>query len=248
MLAKTNLNGFDKILEDKKNILSCFKEMLSNIEENNLSTFIESLNENSEYDDISNEKIIQSFGIYFQLMNLIEENAAIQFNRQFEKNFGASAIRGSWGETFKLWNEQGIDQDKMIDTISSIHICPVLTAHPTEAKRVTILETHRELYLLLVQNENSTYSQTEKKIIRDKIISLLERWWRTGEIYLEKPDLRDERANVVHYLSKTFPLILEASDLKLKYSWLEMGFDSQKLKHVEHFPKYSFGNIFHEMM
>jgi len=237
-----NLEGFDKILEDKKNILSCFKEMLSSIDENKLSTFIESLNENNEFGGITDEKIIQSFGIYFQLMNLIEENAAIQFNRQFEKNFGISAIRGSWGETFKLWDEQGIDQDKMINTISSIHICPVLTAHPTEAKRVTILETHRELYLLLVQNENSTYSQTEKKIIRDKIISLLERWWRTGEIYLEKPDLRDERANVVHYLSKIFPLILEASDLKLRYSWLEMGFDPQKLKHIEQFPKYSFGS------
>ncbi len=242
MLTKMNINGFDKILEDKKNILSCFKEMLSNIDENKLSAFIETLNENNEYDGISDEKIIQSFGIYFQLMNLVEENAAIQFNRQFEKNFGISAIRGSWGETFKIWNDQRIDQDTMISTISAIHICPVLTAHPTEAKRVTILETHRELYLLLVQNENSTYSQTEKNVIRDKIISLLERWWRTGEIYLEKPDLRDERANVVHYLSKIFPLILEASDLKLKYSWLEMGFDAHKLKHIEHFPKYSFGS------
>ncbi len=236
------IKGFDKILEDKNNILSCFKEMLINVEESRLSTFIESLNKSNEDEDISDEKIIQAFGIYFQLMNLIEENAAIQFNRQIEKNSGISAIRGSWGETFKIWAEQGVDIDKMISIISSINICPVLTAHPTEAKRVTSLEIHRELYLLLVQNENSTYSQTEKNAIRDKIISLLERWWRTGEIYLEKPDLRDERANIVHYLSKTFPLILEASDLKLKYSWLEMGFDSQKLKHPEHFPKYSFGS------
>ena len=136
MHKKIEIKGFDKILEDKKNILSCFKEMLSSIDENKLSTFIESLDENIDFETISDEKIIQSFGIYFQLMNLIEENAAIQFNRQFEKNFGASAIRGSWGETFKLWDEQGIDQDKMINTISSIHICPVLTAHPTEAKRV----------------------------------------------------------------------------------------------------------------
>ena len=133
--TNTNTKGFDKILEDKEDILSCFKEMLSNIEENSLSTFIESLNVNSEYAAISDEKIIQAFGIYFQLMNLIEENAAIQFNRQVEKNSGISAIRGSWGETFKLWIEQGIDQDKMISIISSIHICPVLTAHPTEAKR-----------------------------------------------------------------------------------------------------------------
>lgn len=242
MDKKINIKGFDKILEDKKNILSCFKEMLSNIEENELSSFIESINENNEYSGLSDEKIIQSFGIYFQLMNLIEENGAIQFNRQFEKQYGISAIRGSWGETLKLWNEQGISQDKMIETIASVELSPVLTAHPTEAKRVTILELHRELYLLLVQNENSTYSQTEKNSIRDKIISLLERWWRTGEIYLEKPDLRDERANVVHYLSTIFPLILEASDLKLKYSWLAMGFDPQKLKNIEHFPKYSFGS------
>ena len=242
MHPNIDINGFDKILEDKKSILSCFREMLSNIEENELNAFIESLNKNNKYESISNEKIIQSFGMYFQLMNLIEENAAIQFNRQFEKNFGIAAIRGSWGETLKLWADQNIDQAKMIDTISSIQVCPVLTAHPTEAKRVTILELHRELYLLLVQNENSTYSQTEKNVIRDKIISLLERWWRTGEIYLEKPDLRDERANVVHYLSRIFPLILEASDLKLKYSWLEMGFDPQKLKTIEHYPKYSFGS------
>lgn len=242
MQKEINRKGFEKILQDKENILSCFKEMLSSIDEEKLSSLIGPTSEDSGIAGIADEKIIQSFGMYFQLMNLIEENAAIQFNRQFEKNFGISAIRGSWGETFKLWSEQGIDQDKMISTISSIQICPVLTAHPTEAKRVTILETHRELYLLLVQNENSTYSQTEKNIIRDKIISLLERWWRTGEIYLEKPDLRDERANVVHYLSKIFPLILEASDLKLKFSWLEMGFDPQKLKHIEHFPKYNFGS------
>lgn len=236
------IKKFDKILDDKNSILSCFKEMLLNIEENNLSSFIASLNENYKEIDISDEKIIQAFGIYFQLINLIEENATIQFNRQVEKKDGISAIRGSWGETLKIWAEQGIDQDKMINIIKSIHITPVLTAHPTEAKRVTSLEIHRELYLLLVQNENSTYSQTEKNSIRDKIISLLERWWRTGEIYLEKPDLTDERANIVHYLSTMFPLILEASDLKLKYAWLEMGFDPQKLKHPEHFPTYSFGS------
>ncbi|MFC2176233.1 phosphoenolpyruvate carboxylase [Bacteroidota bacterium] len=234
--------GFDKIKNDKENILSCFKEMLSNIEETDLSIFIDSENKSIRNSTIPDEKVVQAFGIYFQLMSLIEENARIQFNRHLEKADGISAIRGSWGETFKRWSEKGIDQAKMIDTISSVHICPVLTAHPTEAKRITVLEIHRELYLLLVQNENSTYTQTEKNALRDKIISLLERWWRTGEIYLEKPDLRDERANVVHYLSKMFPLIVETSDLKLRHAWLEMGFDADKLKKPEHFPKYSFGS------
>ena len=157
MPTNTSTKGFDKILEDKKDILSCFKEMLSGIEENSLSAFIESLDADDKGVAVSDEKIIQAFGIYFQLMNLIEENAAIQFNRQLEKNDGISAIRGSWGETFKRWKEQGIDQDKMVSMISSLEVSPVLTAHPTEAKRVTILEIHRELYLLLVQNENSIF-------------------------------------------------------------------------------------------
>jgi len=41
MHTNTIIKGFDKILEDKKDILSCFNEMLLNIEEKKLSAFIE---------------------------------------------------------------------------------------------------------------------------------------------------------------------------------------------------------------
>ena len=48
---------------------------------------------------------------------------------------------------------------------------------------------------MLVKRENPNLSVSEKEQLREDIMGLLERWWRTGEIYLEKPRLEDERSN-----------------------------------------------------
>ncbi len=245
MNKEVQSNDFHKITVDRAFLLSCYNEMLLRINEKEITHLLR-LNEESEIDiklqAISDEKIIQSLGIYFQMINLVEENAATQFRRQLENQEDVAAIRGSWGETFKKWESQNITEDKMVTIISSLNITPVLTAHPTEAKRVTIIELHRELYLLLVKNENPTLSKTEKNALREKIIQILERWWRTGEIYLEKPNLTSERDNIIYYLSKIFPLILQKSDEKLKYSWIASGLNPEKLTLPEQFPKFSFGS------
>lgn len=245
MREKIENNGFIKIKQDSDFILSCYSEMLNRIGESDIVELIESSKASKEgivSKNVTDEKIVQSFGIYFQLITLVEENAGAQYRRELEKSCSVSAIRGSWGETLKIWKDDGISEDEMIDTISNISVTPVLTAHPTEAKRVTIIELHRELYLLLVKNENSNLTPTEKYVIREKIIQILERWWRTGEIYLEKPDLTSERSNIVHYLSKAFPLTLEMSDVKLKSSWVAMGFNPSKLSLPEHYPNLNFGS------
>ncbi|MBK8802829.1 MAG: phosphoenolpyruvate carboxylase [Fibrobacteres bacterium] len=47
--------------------------------------------------------------------------------------------------------------------MAEISVEPVLTAHPTEAKRATVLEQHRELYLLLVKLENRMWTPVGAK-------------------------------------------------------------------------------------
>jgi len=130
----------------------------------------------------------------------------------------------------------------MLKAISETQVIPVLTAHPTEAKRITVIEIHRELYLLLVQKENTSLSKIEQNVIKENIINLLERWWRTGEIYLEKPDIKDERTNAMHYLSKVFPTVLKNADNQLKSSWVALGLSSNKIKNPDLFPKINFGS------
>lgn len=245
MKTAIEAKGIKKTRDDLHFAMLCYKEMLTDLYENEIANIIQ----NSSSESIENislkvadEKLIQALSIYFQLTNLVEENSAAQFRRNLEKEIGIPAIRGSWGETFTLWKEQGLSEDEMIDVISSINVMPVLTAHPTEAKRVSVLELHRELYLLLVKNENTIWTATERNTIKEKIKFLLERWWRTGEVYLEKPDLIAERNNVLHYFSKVLPLALQRSDELLKNSWKTMGLTPAKLDKPEKFPLLQFGN------
>ncbi len=236
-------NSFQKIINDRNFIIDCYIEMLSRINENEVIELIRSNNFSEiENEKLTTDKIIQSLSIYFQLMTLVEENAATQYRRKMEDQDDIGCVRGSWAEAFKLWKEGGISEDEMLQSISETHVIPVLTAHPTEAKRVTVIEIHRELYLLLAKRENVSLSKLEQNNIKEKIINLLERWWRTGEIYLEKPRIEDERANVLYYLTKIFPVVLENSDEHLKASWIQMGLNPIKIKNPDIFPKISFGS------
>jgi len=241
----TTKQPFQKITTNRHFIINCYVEMLSGINEHEVIKLINSDSKDlSSIDDskITIEKVIQSLSIYFQLMTLVEENAATQYRRTMENEAHVADIRGSWAEAFKLWKDQGVDESVMVETISKATVIPVLTAHPTEAKRVTVIEIHRELYLLLSQRENKSLSKLEQHNLKEKIINLLERWWRTGEIYLEKPDIRDERANVVYYLSQVFPTVLEKSDQQLKESWIELGLNPNNIKNPDNFPNIKFGS------
>ena len=178
-------NPFPNITNRRHFIINCYIEMLSRINEQDIIPLISGnpLNLSIINDDtFSTDKVIQSLSIYFQLMTLVEENAATHYRRKMENQESISSIRGSWAEVFKSWKDEGLQEDEMLLAISEAHVMPVLTAHPTEAKRVSVIEIHRELYLLLVQRENLSLSKREQNAIEEKIINILERWWRTGEI------------------------------------------------------------------
>lgn len=236
---------FQKIIDDRQFIIGCYEEMLSRIGENKIIPLIH-YNHKSyseiEEDTVAIDKVIQALSIYFQLMTMVEENGATQYRRKMENQEDITSIRGSWAEAFKIWKDQGVSEDDMLNAISQTSVIPVLTAHPTEAKRVSVIEIHRELYLLLVEREMLFLSKLEQNALKEKIINLLERWWRTGEIYLEKPNIRDERANTLYYLSKVFPTVLGKSDQQLKGSWIEMGLNPDKVKNPDFFPKINFGS------
>src|SRR5690606_7645118 len=236
MNKATTPASYDKIWEDMEFLTSCFREVMQELGEHELVQLLHRdslVQKNFELEEIQ----IQVLSIYLQLMNLVEENAAVQYRRKLADTNGMQAIRGSWSETFHRWQAQGLSQDQMQEIIKNISLTPVLTAHPTEAKRVSILELHREIYLNLIKLENTAFSSSERKFIGDDIMTLLERWWRTGEVYLEKPTVEKERNNVIYYLSKVFPLALNRTDIQLRQSWLDMGYDPGKIS----YPRLQFG-------
>ncbi|EOZ98781.1 Phosphoenolpyruvate carboxylase [Indibacter alkaliphilus LW1] len=236
---------FEKISSDMSFLRDCFKKVLTDLGEDKLAEILDQkLDKESilKMGSETEEKHIQVLSIYLQLMNLVEENAAVQFRRNVEDHKGMASIRGSFSETLTRLKSMGISENEILNTIRQIHLSPVLTAHPTEAKRISIIELHRDLYLQLVKLENSSFSKKEKDEITREITALLERWWRSGEVYLEKPTVKTERNNVMHYFTKVFPLILEKTDQQLEHSWVQAGFDSKKLKSPDNFPVLQFGS------
>ena len=241
-------DGFKKIGNDLHLVSSYFSSVLKDLNEELVARMLFEISEEEkvvaeEKEEVARrEKLVQALSIYFQLMNLVEENAAVQFRRKVENKIGAEHIRGSWAETFVRWKKAGLTEDQIASILPQITVQPVLTAHPTEAKRVSILELHREFYLTLVKKENAIWSETELQVIEESFHALLERWWRSGEVYLEKPDVSSERSAVMHYFSKVFPEALALSDKRLKYAWLAAGFSPARLSEPEHYPTLTFGS------
>ena len=113
--------------------------------------------------------------------------------------------------------------DQIAAALPRMHLELVLTAHPTEAKRTIVLEHHRRLYLLLVKRENQMWTPYEQRAIRDEIKTVLSLLWRTGEIFLQKPDVAAERRNIMHYLYTVFPEVLPVLDRRLRQTWALSG-------------------------
>jgi phosphoenolpyruvate carboxylase len=238
----------EKIYSDLGYITNCFKEVLVELGEEQLSSILPSSQEEPLPNnpttrlDVSIEKQLQTLSLYFQLLNMVEENAAAQYRRNIDSEQGSEFIKGTWAEKLKELKEKGFTEEQLLSIFPSIIVEPVLTAHPTEAKRATVLEQHRELYLLLVKKENSIWTPTERELLKEEIKLAIERLWRTGEIYLEKPDVHAERRNVIHYLKNVFPNVLSAVDKKLKISWKQLGFSNELLNDPKSLPKIRFGN------
>jgi phosphoenolpyruvate carboxylase len=232
--------GFDKIHEDLSFLMHCFREVLEELGEVELAQSLPWISE-VKVSSEPNPRLSQTYSIAFQLLNMVEENVAAQVRRERESDLGLASEPGLWADQLERLKKAGISEPDIAAQMASIRVEPVLTAHPTEAKRLAVLDQHRALYYLLVQRENQMYTPHEQIAIRDEIKVTLERLWRTGEVHRTKPIVAEERRNVLHYLRDIFPIVLRDVDLRLRQSWSEAGFDLEALNSPNRFPKIRFG-------
>ena len=125
---------------------------------------------------------------------MVEEGAAAAMRALREKSEGLAAERGLWGAELARFHAAGVGADEIAATFSKVRVEPVLTAHPTEAKRLSVLDQHRELFGLIASRESEGSTPSAETLLRGRVKAALERLWRTGEILLEKPTLSDGAA------------------------------------------------------
>lgn len=230
-----------KPYKDLEFLLECFKEVLLESNNSELAGLLPWINGKAEKAQFR-KRDIQLYSMAYQFLNLVEINGAVQERRKQEEEHGLEAVNGLWAQNLLMLKEAGISQEQIAELLGHTYIEPVLTAHPTEAKRTTVLEHQRELYLLLVKRENQMYTAIEQEEIRREIKQRIEKLWRTGEVFLEKPDVLSELRGVLYYLMNVFPDVVPLLDRRLVQAWKTVGFDEDLLKEAKHYPNIRFGD------
>jgi phosphoenolpyruvate carboxylase len=249
-MADTKLlkKWFDKIDHDITYLVECFSEVLEELSDAGIADALPWREKSGTStpsaaptaDDVEQELQILSIG--YHLLNIVEENAAAQARRERENKFGILHEPGLWGNGLKKLIDEGYTPDEIAKTLEAFSVEIVLTAHPTEAKRPPVLRQHRALYKEFSRLEFPQWTKSERTTIRDRIKVIMERLWRTGEMYLEKPNVESEMEHIVDYFLMVFPLAVTQLRQRLAGAWKEAGLPPASLPESSPGPSLRFGN------
>ena len=148
-------------------------------------------------------RALQVQGIWFQLLSIAEQNAAMRRRRQTETERGYEKLRGTFAQVIFDAAAAGVKADEIRQLLQTLRIRPVITAHPTEAKRVTMLEKHRRIYRRLVDLESPRWTPRERHGLIEGLRDEIELLWLTGELRLAKPTVPQEVFWALHFFNET---------------------------------------------
>lgn len=158
--------------------------------------------------------VIRAFNTYFSLVNIAEEEFQhLQRRRLLQKGYGLWA--GSFEETFRALQSQGINPGQIQYLLDQTRYLPVFTAHPTESKRRTVLHGLRRIFVVSKKLDDPTLSDEEEKEVTDNLRAQIQVLWETEEVRTNKPQVQDEVENGLFYfrdsLFKAVPLTYRAA-------------------------------------
>ena len=152
-----------------------------------------------------------AFTLYFELVNLAEENFRIQLLRrrnQRHRNALAAGVdsppmRESIEAAVRELKQAGLSKPGMQKLVKQLSIELVFTAHPTESKRRTMLEKLTTLGDIL-RRHTLEEIQHAPDVLRREIVSL----WLTDRNRTERPEVTDEARTGLWYFDRTLYQLL----------------------------------------
>lgn len=160
-------------------------------------------------------KIGRAFTIYFQLVNIAEEMERIRRIRNYEKDANARQDM-SMAKLFDDLKKENISAKEVQDFLSRMDIELVLTAHPTEAKRRTVLDHLLRISSHLIQLDREDLTYYEKETSVHAIKETVEILWQTSEVRQRKVAVMDEVDQTLFYFRRTILELLPDLQSKVR--------------------------------
>ncbi|MFO1302725.1 MAG: phosphoenolpyruvate carboxylase [Burkholderiales bacterium] len=158
------------------------------------------LNELSVPDTLT---VVRAFSYFSHLSNLAED--VHQNRRQRAQAFAnAPAQRGSLAATLERLAQEGVTREAVAEWLAHALVSPVLTAHPTEVQRKSILDCEREIVRLLTLRDRTKLTPREGAAWETDLAREVLTLWQTAMMRLSKLTVRDEVDNGLAYYRYTF--------------------------------------------
>ncbi len=157
----------------------------------------------SHLSDYQIGRALQAQGIWFQLLSIAEQAYSMRRRRRIEREKGHDKLQGTFDYVLASAVAAAVSADDIRVQLKSLRIRPVITAHPTEAKRVSILEKNRKIYLLLRDLESTRWTDREREALIQQVRDYVELLFLTGDLHLEKPTVDHEVAWGQHFFHES---------------------------------------------
>ena len=142
-------------------------------------------------------QLVQAFMLFSMLADVAEDRAA-----------AAAEPGATVADALARLEQHGVDKETAFDLLGRANVVPVLTAHPTEVRRKSMID-HRNgiAELMRLKDEGKTETEGGDLLDRaiDRRISLL---WQTRPLRNERPVVGDEVETILAYLRDIFLPVL----------------------------------------
>lgn len=159
--------------------------------------------------------VLKAFTTYFQLVNLAEDEQRVQIlrDRALESQLTGSLMRETLAESVSKLHAEGISAEEMQLILNELLIIPVLTAHPTETKRQTILTKLRTISDTLERITHEDLLPSERMELLEQLREDIVLLWQSDETRDRPPTVLDEVRTGLYFFEATlFKLIPKIYD------------------------------------
>lgn len=140
----------------------------------------------------------RAFTLFFLLINTAEQVHRVRRRQAYMLGPDTPPQPASAKWTMLRLRELGYSGDEVAESLRKLHVRPVLTAHPTESTRRTLLDLQsRVAELLMTRDARASDNGHDTDEALDAEVELL---WLTSEVRQDRPSVRDEVSTVLWYL------------------------------------------------
>ncbi len=143
--------------------------------------------------------LVRAFSTWFQMVNMAEKVHRIRRRRQYLSDSNTPQPGGIVDALQKL-HAQGLQLEDVRRLMQEIWIEPVLTAHPTESTRRTILRKQQVVAELLLSRLDMPANSNEGRTNLEKIRAEITTGWQTADNSRERLTTADEREHVLFFV------------------------------------------------